>query len=1616
VKCFYFHARRRRLLAWGKPVTRAFLVISILALNLALSQRPASAATVSFPRLTQQGYVWENDDQTSSSTVDSDSAQAAGNTPITAVAVGERLTLRTQLTNTGGALAGTTGLSLFYDRNDGIWSKVRTSGAPLTSAGSCADTNFNCGVVDLSATEGNETAIALDASGNPWMAYQDKTNSSLRVAHYIGSGGNCGTSSAWQCTTVDGNGGGSSDATGTRVNLAIGPDNTPWITYYDTTRHSLSVAHYVNSGGSGCATSAWTCGTVDSTSDRGNSQTGIGFDSSGNAWISYYDSASNDLWTAHYVGSGGTGCSTTGTWNNAWAGAFSCLKIDSTGDVGQYSSLAVDPSGSPWISYWDATNGNLRVAHYVGTSGSGCATGVSSWTCESVDSGGSYGSIAFSPSGVAWVSYYDTTNAHLRYASYASGSGTGCSASGNWTCATADANSGTGRYTSIAFDPAGEPWISEWDATNTKLKLSRYTGTSGSGCGSGVTGWVCTTVDSSAGNVGSFSSIAFDSSGAAWISYADSSNGTVRAAWINRGAEILATPGLGGNNNGSSLTTSQSDMTSTSDSANKTDADCLAPGATWNNGKWINSETGSLSLPDGNSTSQCTEVAFMISTAQAKPSTTYRFVVATNDSFATSRSAWRGPATIASYPTLTTAGTQMRVAKSSVSTASTLCTDSNWACIDVDNTVTAGAASSIAFDSSGVGWIAYSDTTDSALKWAKRVGTGGSGCTSGVTTWTCSILDSNTGHDFSGGGTTTVSMQMDSSGNPWVAYYDAGASYLDLRVAHYVGSGGTGCASGVTTWTCTTVDSAGTVGKWASMAIDRTGTPWISYYDATNKYLRVAHYVTSGGTGCALSTWTCTSVATANDSGSYSSINIDGNGNPWVSYRVNTTTQLAVARYVGTGGSGCTIASWTCYAVDTTGNTGQYTSLTFDGSGTAWVGYYDVTNQTQRMAHYVGSGGGSSAGCGSGSSTAWSCTVLDNSTANIGTDEAMATDSTGSPWLMYLDVTNSKRMEAHYVGSGGTGCATGVTTWTCGILAGSPTGGGLADIAFDADGSPWTSYQLNPPSSLTVTSALPLGGHSARRGDGKYLLDSGGSPRGTTCGAAANLKGYCGVQTNDTAYDSLTSNAYERPAFTVAYPSSSNSSFPSLEWIGQTSFSNTMNLQVYRFGTTNAWVTLASQSSPTTGTDYTLIGTAATGSASEYWQSDGSKYWAYYRFYQSGSTSSSFTLKTNYLGGTLAPNAPVALAQATASGSTIATGGWSQTPVQFSASVSDQDPSDLDALCVEIQPVTTTFTNSDTSCGSGVAYSGTAVTASVSITGLTSGTSYHWQARTKDVNGSYSSWQSYGGNSDVVTAATDVRIDNTAPTTGTVYDGATVGVETAMNDGSTTTLSANWSGFADGMSGVASYDYSIGTTAGGTDVLAWTNTASTSFTNSTLALNTSKTYYINVRAYDSVGNRSSVASSTGQRVAPTLTFSVGSLGLDFGGLYVGNSSTQSDTISVTTNASTGYQVLQQATQPLTSPQSTIAMYGSGWASPSTWSGFGFGYTSSDTSVAGFNRFAGATAYAGLSLSSPGDIVADSLSPTLSGDTYGLTYKVTAPLNQTAGLYATKIVFSCLANY
>src|SRR5436853_262305 len=74
------------------------------------------------------------------------------------------------------------------------------------------------------------------------------------------------------------------------------------------------------------------------------------------------------------------------------------------------------------------------------------------------------------------------------------------------------------------------------------------------------------------------------------------------------------------------------------------------------------------------------------------------------------------------------------------------------------------------------------------------------------------------------------------------------------------------------------------------------------------------------------------------------------------------------------------------------------------------------------------------------------------------------------------------------------------------------------------------------------------------------------------------------------------------------------------------------------------------------------------------------------------------------------------------------------------------------------------------------------------------------------------------GNVSSAANSNGVTVDATPPTAGSAH---AVHDAVPIFQASTTTISANWPGFSDSGSGIASYQWAIGTTPGGTDVQAF---------------------------------------------------------------------------------------------------------------------------------------------------------------------------------------------------
>ena len=208
----------------------------------------------------------------------------------------------------------------------------------------------------------------------------------------------------------------------------------------------------------------------------------IELDSTNNPHISYYNSSDRSLKYAYWDGA------------NWYIGT-----VDSDGIIGKYTALALDTNNSPHISYYDSDNALLKYAFYNGIE----------WQIDTIDSCIETSSIAVDTNNHPHINYC-TGSGNLGYAHF-----NGIS----WNTETVDPIA-LGAFSSIALDN-NQPHVSYSSGyPNCDLKYAYYDGNQ----------WQNEIVDSHS-NVGNFTSLALDSNGYPHIGYQNWSSYDLKYAY-----------------------------------------------------------------------------------------------------------------------------------------------------------------------------------------------------------------------------------------------------------------------------------------------------------------------------------------------------------------------------------------------------------------------------------------------------------------------------------------------------------------------------------------------------------------------------------------------------------------------------------------------------------------------------------------------------------------------------------------------------------------------------------------------------------------------------------------------------------------------------------------------------------------------------------------------------------------------------------------------------------------------------------------------------------------------------------------------------------------------------
>ena len=138
------------------------------------------------------------------------------------------------------------------------------------------------------------------------------------------------------------------------------------------------------------------------------------------------------------------------------------------------------------------------------------------------------------------------------------------------------------------------------------------------------------------------------------------------------------------------------------------------------------------------------------------------------------------------------------------------------------------------------------------------------------------------------------------------------------------------------------------------------------------------------------------------------------------------------------------------------------------------------------------------------------------------------------------------------------------------------------------------------------------------------------------------------------------------------------------------------------------------------------------------------------------------------------------------------------------------------------------------------------------------------------------------GATNSLSANKAIVIDNIVPLMREVAEGSLVSSVDLDYQSNNTSLNLAWSG-SDDNSGVNNYEYALGTSKGGTEIINWVNGASTSISLASLSLTEATKYYASVRATDKAGNVSAVMTGDGISIdltVPTAGNVNDGLGLD----------------------------------------------------------------------------------------------------------------------------------------
>jgi hypothetical protein len=327
----------------------------------------------------------------------------------------------------------------------------------------------------------------------------------------------------------------------------------------------------------------------------------------------------------------------------------------------------------------------------------------------------------------------------------------------------------------------------------------------------------------------------------------------------------------------------------------------------------------------------------------------------------------------------------------------------DWNIVTVDAAGVVGQWSSIALDADGDPMISYSDgNPNHDLKFAicdLSASTNGNCDQTGD--WDTLTVD---WQGFLAGGSVAVGAGRD----PMISYSDS--TNYDLKFALCDLSASTnGNCDQTGDWNTVTVDAAGDVGGFNSVAVGASGDPMISYMDVTNWDLKFAICdlsATGNGNCDQAADWNVVTVDAAGDVGLYTSVAVGATGDPVISYLNDTDDDLkfAICDLSASANGNCDqTADWGIVTVDAPGDVGRETSITVEASGDPMIAYCDRTNHDLKFA-ICNLSASTNGNCDQ--SADWSTETVD-AAGDVGDETSIGVDANCNVVMAYYDFTNA---------------------------------------------------------------------------------------------------------------------------------------------------------------------------------------------------------------------------------------------------------------------------------------------------------------------------------------------------------------------------------------------------------------------------------------------------------------------------------------------------------------------------------------------------------------------------------------------------------------------------------